>query len=63
MEKCPKCGNNDFVSWDLSAWECDGEFVWQAVTCDQCGFMWNCVYSFSHYEDAETMEVINESAK
>lgn len=63
MEKCPKCGNNDSDSWDLSAWECDGEFVWYSVTCDRCGFMWNCVYSFSHYEDADTMEVINESAK
>ena len=63
MEKCPKCGNDDSCNWDMPAFECDGDEAWQTITCDQCGYAWNTVYKFSHYEDADTMEVINENSK
>lgn len=63
MDKCPKCGlteGYDSEEWNLDDWECDGETTWQRITCTACGFAWNAVYTFSHYEDADTLEVIRE---
>ena len=61
MDKCIKCGN----SWDEDEWtfgncECDGNSAWQRITCNKCGFAWNCVYVFSHHEDAETLELLDD---
>ena len=61
MDKCIKCGNSwDEDEWTFSNWECDGNSAWQRITCNKCGFAWNCVYVFSHHEDAETLELLDD---
>ncbi len=63
MDKCIKCGETEGYNdgdWNLDEWECDGETAWQRITCNKCGFAWNTVYTFSHYEDADTLEEIRE---
>ncbi len=62
MDTCPKCKMTDGYDddWNLDMWECDGERAWQRITCTKCGFSWNAVYSFLHYEDADTLEEIRE---
>ena len=61
MDKCIKCGNSwDEDEWTFGDWECDGDSAWQRITCNKCGFAWNCVYIFSHHEDAETLELLDD---
>ena len=61
MDKCIKCGNSwDEDEWTFGNWECDGNSAWQRITCNKCGFAWNCVYVFSHHEDAETLELLDD---
>ena len=63
MDKCPKCGNEMFGAdedgFTVSDMQIDSGDVWENYTCNACGFSWNAVYSFSHYEDADTGEIIS----
>ena len=62
MNKCPKCGESPWgdAGFQTELPEEDGGEMWQQVKCLKCGFAWNVVYKFSHYEDADTLEVIDE---
>ena len=62
MNKCFKCGheffNEEEDGFTSSGMDSDGEAIWENYTCDKCGFSWNAVYMFSHYEEADSLEII-----
>jgi len=64
MDKCIKCGSSwEDDDWYFDSWECEGDTAWQRITCNKCGFAWNCVYTFSHHEDADTLEVLPDNER
>lgn len=64
MNKCPKCGESPWgdAGFQTELPEKGGEEMWQQVKCLKCGFAWYEVYKFSHYEDADTLEVIEQGS-
>lgn len=60
MDTCPKCGNSMFSEegFDFTDFQAEGDELWDTYTCNKCGYMWHAVYKFSHFEDADTTEVI-----
>jgi len=60
--KCPKCGNNRY-----SGFEWDGVYpgiglAWNVLTCKDCGYSFDEIFEFSHYEDRETGDEIEIEA-
>ena len=58
MDKCIKCGNSwDEDEWTFGNWECDGNSAWQRITCNKCGFAWNCVMGYIEQVDRLTARI------
>ena len=56
--ECPKCKSDEIYGGN---WDCDGDTVWQKVTCDNCDFQWNEAYYFFRAETCDTCEPIDEN--
>jgi hypothetical protein len=60
--ECPKCRKNSLKGGFANI---DDGFVWQTVTCRDCGFAWNEVYVLCAHEtiNGESLDEIEESAE
>lgn len=50
--KCPNCKRYTELEFGLG--EFDGEYAWQVVTCEECGYQFHSVYEFAFFEDRDT---------
>ena len=53
FDVCPKCGSKDI---EYGSYEYDDE-IWQPQACNKCGFNWQAVYTFSHNENQDGIEL------
>ena len=53
---CPKCGKERIMG-EYANW--DGNEIWRTVYCQDCGFKWNEIYTFSHNEDVNNCKKLD----
>jgi predicted RNA-binding Zn-ribbon protein involved in translation (DUF1610 family) len=59
-QNCLNCGSKDITADYLN---CDEVSAWRTIECNECGFQWNEVYTFSHNEDIVTCAKLEERDK
>jgi transcription elongation factor Elf1 len=55
--ECPKCHSDKLNS---HSWESDEETAFRVVTCENCEFEWQEVFSFLHNETVKDCNVLDE---